>query len=80
MSWTAPSGGATLTGYIVYYEATVGDTDRGSIVIGASTTQQSIAGRASDDYSVRIVALSLQLPSTVAETTTIRGCSLFRNT
>ena len=74
VSWTPPSGGATPTGYEIYYEATVGAADTGSVsVSGASVSQYTITGRTSDDYAIGIVALSANLPSTVTELTTIRG-------
>ena len=74
MSWTPPSGGATPTGYEIYYEATVGAADTGSVsVSGASVSQHSIAGRTSDEYTIRIVALSAHLSSTVEQTATRRG-------
>ena len=38
---------------------------------GASTSELTITDRASGAYTVRIVALSTQLPSTVATTTTV---------
>ena len=69
VSWTPPSGGTPPTGYIIYYEATSGGADTGSdIVNGASTSEHTITGRASGPYTVRIMALSDQLPSTVTET------------
>ena len=69
VSWTPPSGGTPPTGYIIYYEATFGAADAGSATVsGASTSEHTITGRTRDTYTVRIVALSTQLPSTVIET------------
>ena len=79
VSWTPPSGGTPPTGYIIYYEATSGGVDVGSATVsGASTSEVTITGRAGGVYTVRIVALSDQLPSNcsmVAET--ISGESTF---
>ena len=70
VSWTPPSGGILPTGYIIYYEATSGGADTGSAAVsGASTSELTITGRTSGPYTVRIVALSTQLPSTVTITT-----------
>ena len=77
VSWTPPSGGTPLTGYIIYYEATSGGADTDSVTVnGASTSQHTITGRTSDVYTVGIVALSTQLPSTMATTTTTGGESM----
>ena len=70
VSWNPPSGDTPPTGYIIYYEDTSGGTDTGSVTVnGASTSEHTITGRTSGAYTVRIVALSTQLPSTVAITT-----------
>ena len=70
VSWTPPSGGVPTTGYMIYYEHTSGGTDTGSVTVGgASISELTITGRTSDAYIVRIVALSDQIPSTVATTT-----------
>ena len=77
VSWTPPSGGTPPTGYIIYYEATSGGVDMGSVTVGgASISEHTITGRTSDAYNVRIVALSIQLPSMEAETITISGESM----
>ena len=69
VSWTPPSGGTPPTGYIIYYEATIGAADAGSATVsGASTSEHTFTNRNSGAYTVRIVALSTQLPSTVIET------------
>ena len=77
VSWTPPSGGTPATGYIIYYEATSGGADTGSVTVGgASTSEHTISGRASSAYTVRIMALSSQLPSNVTETNTTSGESM----
>ena len=70
VSWTPPSG---ATGYMIYYEATDDPSDSSSVSVGASITQHNFTNRDSATYTIRIVALSDQLPSTVAQTTTMRG-------
>ena len=77
VSWTPPSGGTPPTGYVIYYEDTSGGADMGSVTVsGASTSELTIPGRASGAYTVRIVALSHQLPSNVTETNTTSGESM----
>ena len=62
---------------MIYYEETRGGADTGSATIsGASTSTLAITGRTRDMYTVRIVALSVHLPSVVAETTAMIGESL----
>ena len=76
VSWTPPSGGPTHTGYMIYYNAiaTSGEADMGSITFGgASIDEIRITGRTRDEYTVSILVLTDQLPSTVTETTTIKG-------
>ena len=59
---------------MLYYIATVGENDVGSInVSGGSTGQHSISSRSRHEYIIKIVAVSPQLPSTVVEETTING-------
>ena len=68
VSWTPPSGGTPPTGYIIYY---VGGADTGSATVGGASTSEltiTLTNRNSGAYTVRIVALSTQLPSTVVET------------
>ena len=76
--WTPPSGGFPPTGYMInYYETTDGGTDIGIFTVsGASTSEHTITGRAGDAYTISIVALSDQLPSTAIRTTTISGESM----
>ena len=77
VSWTPPSGGTPPAGYIIYYEANSGGADTGSFAVGgASTSELTITGRTRDAYTVRIVALSTQLPSNVVTTTTTGGESM----
>ena len=78
VSWTPPSGGTPPTGYSIYYEAISGGADTGSVTVsGARTSEVTITGRASGAYTVRIVALSDQLPSNVtAEINTTVGRSM----
>ena len=77
VSWTPPSGGTPPTGYIIYYEATSGGADTGSATVsGANTSEVTITGRTSGAYTVRIVALSTQLPSNITETFTAGGESM----
>ena len=74
VSWTPPSGGTPPTGYIIYYEATSGGADTGSVTVnGVGTSEDTITGRASGAYTVRIMALSAQLPSIMTETTSSKS-------
>ena len=66
VSWTPPSGGTPPTGYIIYY---VGAADTGSVTVsGANTSEHTFTDRIRGAYTVRIVALSTQLPSTATTT------------
>ena len=49
---------------------------RAVLVNGTSTSEHTITGRTRGSYTVRIVALSTHLPSTVATTTTTGGESM----
>ena len=63
VSWTASLSGDTVTGYRIYYQT---EGDQGSVDVGASTTQHSLAGLCGGrNYSSYLVALSVQLPSPV---------------
>ena len=75
VSWTPPPGGTLATEYSIYYEATSGGADMGSAAVGGASTSV-IPGRTSGAYTVRIVALSTQLPSTAATATTTGGESM----
>ena len=74
VSWTPPSGGLQPTKYIIYYSAIVGEADTGIMeVTNSSISHQEIPGRDKEVYTVRIVALSNQLPSIVVEQSTETG-------
>ena len=63
VSWTAPTSGATVTGYQVYYN---GGTDWGSRDAMASDTTVTIPGLTLGlTYIITVVALSIHLPSPV---------------
>ena len=64
VTWTTPSGGATPTGYVVYFEATDGGTDSGSETVTNGTIKQLlITGRNRSSYDISMVAVSAHLPS-----------------
>ena len=66
VSWTAPVSGATVTGYRISYS---GETDQGSADVGASATDHTITipqPQSPLTYSISIITLSSQLPSSVA--------------
>ena len=63
VSWTAPVSGATVTGYRISYS---GGTDQGSVDVGASATDHTITIAQPQSYSISIITLSSQLPSSVA--------------
>ena len=70
ISWTAPTSGATVTGYRVYYheeDAQGGIINPNSMDIGASTTEHNITLvlTAGHRYVITVRALSSQLPSPV---------------
>ena len=57
---------------MIYYDATGGGSDAGnSGVISGSSHTFNVS--TNDEYTVRIVALSAQLPSTVTNITTVTG-------
>ena len=63
VSWTPPASLANLTGYRIYYS---GADDSGSVDVGASATEVTIDNRtAGVTYTIRMVALSPDLPSPV---------------
>ena len=65
VSWTAPVSGAAVTGYRIFYS---GGTDQGSVDVGASVTEHTITVTPTQSrltYSISIVTLSSQLPSSV---------------
>ena len=64
VSWTAPAGGAAVTGYIIYYQQEDGG-QRLSESAEANTTTTTITGLiAGAAYSINMVATSSTLPST----------------
>jgi len=61
VSWAAPTSGATVTGYRIYWS---GGSDQGSMDANAGDTTVTISGRSHClTYNIFIVALSVQLPS-----------------
>ena len=61
VSWTAPTSGADVTGYQIYWS---GRSDQGSMDASAGDTTVTISGRSHGlTYNISIVALSVQLPS-----------------
>ena len=70
VSWTAPSGGAAVTGYTIYYQQEGGE--RSLVSAMASDTSSTISGLIEGaTYSIAIVATSNTLPSTVTGPQTI---------
>ena len=66
VSWTAPVSGATVTGYRIFYS---GGTDQGSVDVGASATDYTIAitkPQSTLTYSISIITLSSSFPSSMA--------------
>ena len=62
VSWSAPASGATVTGYVIYYETT-GDSEQ-SVTVGAAATEYTLTGfQERRSYNISILALSNQLPS-----------------
>ena len=65
VSWSAPASGATVTGYVIYYETTGGSEQ--SVTVGAAATEYTLTGLLEKkSYSISIVALSNQLLSIVS--------------
>ena len=61
VSWTAPTSGADVTGYRIYWS---GGSDQGSMDASAGDTTVTISGRSHGlTYNISIVVLSVQLPS-----------------
>ena len=60
VTWSAPSGGAPVTGYTVHYS---GGRDAGSVNLGPSTTATTITGRMNDGhtYTITVEAKSVHL-------------------
>ena len=57
---------------MIYYVNTADESDAGNSGV-VSSSPHTFNGRTGDQYTIRIVALSAHLPSTVEQTTTIRG-------
>ncbi len=67
VSWTEPTTGATPTGYRVYYQA-AGDSTFTTVDTGPTATEQLLEGlSAGTTYTIRIVAHSQHLPSSVTD-------------
>ena len=72
VSWTAPSGGATVTGYIIYYQQQEEGGLRLSESAEAAATTASITGLiAGATYSITMVATSSILHSTETAALTV---------
>ena len=68
LSWIPPVSGVTPTGYMIYYNTSLGGIDVGRVLVNVTNASEYvISGRSSDVYAIRIVALSSHLPSEVAE-------------
>ena len=66
VSWTPPSGGPAMTGYIIYYQQQDGG-HTGSEIAGATATTASISGLITGaTYSITIVVTSTTLSSSEA--------------
>ena len=67
VTWMAPSGGAPVTGYTVYYS---GGGDTGSVNVGTSTTATNITGRTNDGrtYNITVEAVSAMISGVSATT------------
>ena len=71
VSWTAPSGEPTVTGYIIYYHQQDGG-HTGSEIAGDTATTATITGLMTGaKYSITMVATSSTLPSNVTAAVTI---------
>ena len=60
VTWSAPSGGAPVTGYTIHYS---GGGDTGSVNMGPSTTATNITGCINDGrtYNITVEALSTMI-------------------
>ena len=77
VTWMAPSGGASVTGYTVHYSIG-GDT--GSVNVGPSTTAITITGRINDGhaYIITVEAKSVHLSGKSSATAVILSeCSIY---
>ena len=76
VSWTAPTSGATVTGYRIYYHeenSQGGIISPDSIDVDASTTEHNITIvlTAGHRYNITVRALSTQLPSSAVGPSTV---------
>ena len=73
VSWSAPASGATVTGYVIYYETTGGSEQ--SVTVGAAATEYTLTGLTIGRmYDISIVALSAQLPSILTDPVSVTLC------
>ncbi len=74
VSWTPPN--TTPTGYVVFFQ---GGDDEGSVMVDSgSATVVTVDGRLNNrQYSITMVALSLDLPSTVTSSETVMLCKVY---
>ena len=74
VTWSAPSGGAPVTGYTVHYS---GGGDTGSVNAGPSTTAITITGHMNDgrNYNITVEAKSLHLSRESTASVTLSECS-----
>ena len=87
VTWTAPTSGATPTGYIILYQA---DGDQGSVMVNSQATMAVVQVAANPTiniefqrhkkhriskfvYSITMVTLSTMLPSALSMTVTAQG-------
>ena len=71
VSWTAPSGGAAVTGYIIYYQQEEGGQRLSESAEAAATTASITGLIAGATYSITMVATSSTLPSTETAALTV---------
>ena len=72
VSWTAPTSGANVTGYRIYWS---GGSDQGSVDANATDDAVNISGRSHGlVYGISMVALSDHLPSPVVGPVTVTVC------
>ena len=64
VSWTAPSGGAAVTGYVIYYQQEDGGQWLSESAEASASTMTITGLIAGAIYSVTMVATSSTLPST----------------
>ena len=76
VTWSAPSGGAAVTGYTVHYS---GGGDTGSVNVGQSTTTATITGRMNDGrtYTITVEAKSVHLSGESTVTVSMSECVIY---